>query len=77
MSRSIYDFMGEHPITTLFLTWSVCESVVKFTKILFNRNIIEMENNIQLLENRIIKVEELNQIKLMNFYHTKMNKILY
>lgn len=67
MSRSIYDFMGEHPITTLFITWSVCESVVKFTKILFNRNIVDLENKVQLLENRVSKFEEQN-LKTQIYY---------
>lgn len=67
MSRSIYDFMSEHPITTLFLTWSVCESVVKFTKILFNRNIVDLENKVQLLENRVSKFEEQN-LKTQIYY---------
>ena len=67
MTRSIYDFMSEHPITTLFLTWSVCESVVKFTKILFNRNIVDIENKVQLLENRVSKFEEQN-LKTQIYY---------
>ena len=67
MTRSIYDFMSEHPITTLFLTWSVCESVVKFTKILFNRNIVDLENKVQLLENRVSKFEEQN-LKTQIYY---------
>jgi hypothetical protein len=70
MTRSIYDFMSEHPITTLFMTWSVCECVVKFTKILFNRNIIDLENKIQLLGNRIDTIE-INQFKLSRFQHLK------
>jgi len=71
MTRNIYDFMSEHPITTLFLTWSICESVVKFTKILFNRNIIDLEDKIQLLGNRVDKIEQFNQFKLTQIYHTK------
>jgi hypothetical protein len=71
MTRSIYDFMSEHPITTLFITWSVCESVVKFTKILFNRNILDLENKLHLIENKISKIEELNNSKITHIYHTK------
>jgi hypothetical protein len=71
MTRSIYDFMSEHPITTLFITWSVCESVVKFTKILFNRNILDLENKIQIIENRVLKIEDSNKSKITNIYHTK------
>ena len=63
--------MSEHPITTLFITWSVCESVVKFTKILFNRNIVDLENKIQIIENRVLKIEDSNQTKITNIYHTK------
>ena len=66
MAKTIYDFMIENPMTTLFLGWSISDTIVKFTKILFNKNIVELEDKIQILENKVNKME-----KLSYFYHDK------
>jgi hypothetical protein len=50
MYSRIFDFMSEHPVATVFITWAICDVPIKLTRILLLKNNIEI-------------IDELNSIK--------------
>jgi hypothetical protein len=50
--------MSEHPITTVFITWAICDVPIKLTRILFVKNNIELMDELNYIKENIKELDK-------------------
>jgi hypothetical protein len=58
MSSKIFEFMSEHPIATVFITWAICDVPIKLARIIFLKNNLDYMGDIMSIHENI---KELNR----------------